>query len=665
MLNRSENLPWLALAALLILSGLVYWLAPVLTPFLAGALLAYIFDPLADRLEKWGLNRTLAALLVLVAVGLVSAGLVLMIVPLFINQAQLLMDRLPEYLGWIQRELLPTLTGLLGISADIDMDAVRDWLAEHAQSAGTAAQQFLPRLGSGASALLSAAVNVLLIPVITFYLLRDWDGLVAKIDRMIPRPWHDQIGRLAREIDGVLSEFLRGQLSVMAAMSVFYSVGLSLAGLDFALPIGILTGVLGFIPFVGAALGLVLGVMEAALQFQSFSGVLPVLGVFVAGQVVEGMAVTPWLVGDRIGLHPVAVIFALAAFGQIFGFFGVLLALPMAAALLVAIRHLREAWLASPAYSGRGSGAVGGYNPAFPSTGSAMSAPLFETRIQSLPLVSKGKVRDIYAVGDDKLLLVTTDRLSAFDVILPTPIPGKGEVLTSVTQFWFNKLAHVIPNQLTGIDPETVVAENERDQVRGRALVVKKLKPLPVEAIVRGYLVGSGWKEYQQSGSVCGIPLPVGLRQADRLPQSLFTPSTKAEIGQHDENISLARCEELLGKELAAKVRDASLALYTQAAEYALTRGIIIADTKFEFGLDESGRLHLIDEVMTPDSSRFWPADLYRPGANPPSFDKQYVRDWLEASGWNKQAPGPKLPEDVVMRTSGKYREALTRLTEN
>ena len=665
MLNRSENLPWLALAALLLLSGLVYLLAPVLTPFLAGVLLAYIFDPLADKLEKKGLGRTVAALLVLAGVGLVSAGLVLMIVPLFINQAQLLMDRLPEYLGWIQREALPTLTGLLGISADIDMDAVRNWLAEHAQSAGNAAQQFLPKLGNGAAALLSAVVNLLLIPVVTFYLLRDWDDLVTKVDRLIPRPWHGQIGRLVREIDRVLSEFLRGQLSVMAAMSVFYSVGLSLAGLDFALPIGILTGVLGFIPFVGATLGLVLGVLEATLQFQSLPGVLPVLGVFIAGQVIEGMVVTPWLVGDRIGLHPVAVILALAAFGQIFGFFGVLLALPMAAALLVAIRHLREAWLASPAYAGLPAGASGaGYNADFSSAIPAMTAPQFETSIKSLPLVSKGKVRDIYAVGDDKLLLITTDRLSAFDVVMPTPIPGKGEVLTSVTRFWFDKLAHVLPNQLTGIDPESVVAGNERDQVRGRALVVKKLKPLPVEAIVRGYLVGSGWKEYQQSGSVCGIPLPPGLQQAGKLPQPLFTPSTKAEIGQHDENISFARCEKLLGKELAARVRDASLALYMQGAEYALTRGIIIADTKFEFGLDESGHLHLIDEVMTPDSSRFWPVDQYRPGANPPSFDKQYVRDWLEASGWNKQAPGPSLPEDVVMHTSGKYREALTRLTE-
>lgn len=663
MLNRSENLPWLALAALLILSGLVYLLAPVLTPFLAGGLLAYIFDPLADKLEKKGLARSIAALLVLVAVGLATAGLVFMVVPLFISQAQVLMDRLPEYLGWIQREVMPTLTGLLGVSTDIDMGAVRNWLAEHAQSAGTVAQQFLPRLGNGASALLGAAINLLLIPVITFYLLRDWDGLVEKVDALIPRPWHAQISRLTREIDRVLSEFLRGQLSVMLAMSVFYSAGLSLAGLDFALPIGILTGVLGFIPFVGATLGLILGVLEATLQFQSLSGVLPVLGVFIAGQAIEGMVVTPWLVGDRIGLHPVAVIFALAAFGQIFGFFGVLLALPMAAALLVAIRHLRAAWLSSPAYYGNGSGKVAGYNAALSPAGNDMAAPLFESNIKSLPLISKGKVRDIYAVGDDKLLLVTTDRISAFDVILPTPIPGKGVVLTAVTRFWFDKLKHVIPNQLTGIDPESVVAENELEQVRGRALVVKKLKPLPVEAIVRGYLVGSGWKEYQQSGSVCGISLPPGLQQACKLPQPLFTPSTKAEIGQHDENISFARCEELLGKDLAAGVRDASLTLYSEAAEYALSRGIIIADTKFEFGLDESGRLHLIDEVMTPDSSRFWPADQYQVGSNPPSFDKQYVRDWLESSGWNKQAPGPGLPEDVVSHTSIKYREALHRLT--
>jgi phosphoribosylaminoimidazole-succinocarboxamide synthase len=665
MLNRPENLPWFALAGVLLVAGALYVLAPVLTPFLAGVLLAYIFDPLADRLEKWGANRTLAALAVLTGVGIVAAALVLMVVPLFINQAQLLMDRLPEYLGWIQREVVPMLTGLLGISADIDMASVRDWLGEHAQSAGSVAQQLLPQLGSGASALLTAAINFLLIPVVTFYLLRDWDGLLARLDQLIPRPWHVQANRLIREMDRVLSEFLRGQLSVMVAMSVFYAVGLTLAGLDFALPIGILTGVLGFIPFVGATLGLVLGVLEAILQFQSLAGVLPVLGVFIAGQMLEGMVVTPRLVGDRIGLHPVAVIFALAAFGQVFGFFGVLLALPMAAALLVAVRHVREAYVNSPVYAGAAvsQARTAGYNSRSPQLPPAMAAPLFETSLKSLPLISKGKVRDIYGVGDDKLLLVTTDRLSAFDVVMPTPIPGKGEVLTAVTRFWFEKLRDVIPNQLTGIEPETVVTEDEREQVRGRALVVKKLKPLPVEAIVRGYLVGSGWKEYQQTGQVCGIRLPSGLQQAGRLPEPLFTPSTKAEIGQHDENISFARCEALLGASLAARVRDASVTLYTRAAEYALTRGIIIADTKFEFGLDESGRLYLIDEVLTPDSSRFWPADQYAPGGNPPSFDKQFVRDWLEDSGWNKQVPGPALPEDVVLRTAQKYRDALKRLT--
>jgi phosphoribosylaminoimidazole-succinocarboxamide synthase len=654
MLNRTENLPWFALAALLVIAGLVYLLAPVLTPFLAGALLAYILDPLAERVQKWGLSRSLAALAVLIVAGLLATGLVFMVVPLFINQAQLLMDRLPDYLGWVQLEVLPTLAGLFGISADINMDTVRNWLAEHAQSAGSVAQQFLPRLGSGAAALLSAAVNLLLIPVVTFYLLRDWDGMVGKIDQLIPRPWHEQISRIARDIDRVLSEFLRGQLSVMAAMSVFYSVGLTLAGLDFALPIGILTGVLGFIPFVGATLGLVLGVLEATLQFQSVAGVLPVLAVFVIGQAVEGMVVTPWLVGDRIGLHPVAVIFALAAFGQVFGFFGVLLALPMAAALLVAIRHLREAYVNSPVYAGR-------YNPGFAPPHSAMPA-LLETSIKSLPLISKGKVRDIYAVDDKRLLMVTTDRLSAFDVVMPTPIPGKGAVLTDITQFWFKQLAGILPNQLTGDAPESVVAADEREQVSGRSLVVKRLKPLPVEAIVRGYLVGSGWKEYQEKGSVCGIPLPAGLQQAGKLPQPLFTPSTKAELGQHDENIDFNGCEAILGKELAARVRDASLALYTKAAEYALTKGIIIADTKFEFGLDEHGTLYLIDEVLTPDSSRFWPADQYVVGKNPPSFDKQFVRDWLESTGWNKQAPGPVLPDEVVAKTAEKYREALTRL---
>jgi phosphoribosylaminoimidazole-succinocarboxamide synthase len=288
---------------------------------------------------------------------------------------------------------------------------------------------------------------------------------------------------------------------------------------------------------------------------------------------------------------------------------------------------------------------------------------MFQSEIKSLNLINRGKVRDIYDIDDERLLIVTTDRLSAFDVVLPTPIPGKGAVLTAVSNFWFDRLKHILPNQLTGVQPETVVAPDEQDQVRDRAIVVKKLKPLPIEAIVRGYLVGSGWKEYQKTASVCGIPLPAGLREADKLPEPLFTPSTKAEVGAHDENISFAQAEELLGQALAAQVRDAAIALYKEAAEYALTRGIIIADTKFEFGLDQAGKLYLIDEALTPDSSRFWPADQYQPGANPPSFDKQYVRDWLEASGWNKKAPGPELPADVAARTGEKYREALNRLT--
>ncbi len=292
-----------------------------------------------------------------------------------------------------------------------------------------------------------------------------------------------------------------------------------------------------------------------------------------------------------------------------------------------------------------------------------MTAPLFNTSITSLPLLNRGKVRDIYAVDDERLLIVTTDRLSAFDVVLPTPIPGKGEVLTRISDFWFARLGHILPNQLTGIAPESVVTPEERDQVIGRATVVRRLKPLPIEAIVRGYLVGSGWKEYKAQGSVCGIPLPAGLREADKLPQPLFTPSTKAEVGAHDENISLEKTEVLLGAALAAEVRDAAIALYKEAAEYALTKGIIIADTKFEFGQDDTGKLYLIDEALTPDSSRFWPADQYAPGTNPPSFDKQYVRDWLESIHWNKKPPAPDLPAEVATRTGEKYREALSRLT--
>ena len=291
-----------------------------------------------------------------------------------------------------------------------------------------------------------------------------------------------------------------------------------------------------------------------------------------------------------------------------------------------------------------------------------MSA-LHESNLTSLPLLHRGKVRDLYEVDAQHLLIVQTDRLSAFDVILPDPIPGKGEVLTTLSNFWFEKLRHIIPNHLSGIAPESVVSDAaEQDQVRGRAFVTKKLKPLPIEAIVRGYLVGSGWKDYQKTGMVCGISLPVGLREADKLPEPLFTPSTKAAVGDHDENISYKEAVQLLGESRAAEVRDAAIKLYVEAANFAATKGIIIADTKFEFGVDDEGRLYLIDEALTPDSSRFWPAESYKVGSNPPSFDKQFVRDWLDASGWNKQAPAPRIPPDVLQRTADKYHEALQRL---
>jgi phosphoribosylaminoimidazole-succinocarboxamide synthase len=306
-----------------------------------------------------------------------------------------------------------------------------------------------------------------------------------------------------------------------------------------------------------------------------------------------------------------------------------------------------------------------------------VTTPLFESSIKSLPLLGRGKVRDIYAVDQDKLLIVTSDRLSAFDVILPNPIPDKGRVLTALANFWFARLGHIVPNQLTGIDPESVVAPGERDQVRGRALVVKRLAPLPIEAVVRGYVIGSGWKDYQDTGAICGISLPAGLQQAAKLPAPIFTPASKAEVGDHDENISFeqaqARTDAQLaqalagtgktGAQLVVEARAAALALYTAAADYAAGRGIIIADTKFEFGIDGAGTLHLIDEALTPDSSRFWPAADYREGISPPSFDKQYVRDYLETLDWNKKAPGPQLPPQVIEGTAAKYREAYQRLT--
>jgi phosphoribosylaminoimidazole-succinocarboxamide synthase len=288
---------------------------------------------------------------------------------------------------------------------------------------------------------------------------------------------------------------------------------------------------------------------------------------------------------------------------------------------------------------------------------------LYQASLSSLPLVYRGKVRDTYAVDDDKLLIITTDRISAFDVIMSEPIPGKGQVLNAMSNFWFDRLKHLGPNHLTGIDPLDVVSVAEQDQVRGRAVVARRLRPLPVEAVVRGYLIGSGWADYQRQGSVCGVALPAGLQMADRLPEPIFTPAHKADLGAHDENIDFATMVDRIGADLANCIRDFSLQLYQAAAAMALEKGIIIADTKFEFGLDDQDRLCLMDEVLTPDSSRFWPADQYRPGISPPSYDKQFLRDWLERQPWGKAPPAPTLPPDIIEKTAQRYREALTRLT--
>ena len=292
----------------------------------------------------------------------------------------------------------------------------------------------------------------------------------------------------------------------------------------------------------------------------------------------------------------------------------------------------------------------------------AAAAPLFESRLQSLPLVYRGKVRDTYALGADRLLILTSDRISAFDVIMREPIPGKGQVLNAMSNFWFARLADAGPNHLTGIDPTSVVPPEERAQVQGRSVVARRLKPLPIEAVVRGYLAGSGWADYQRDGHVCDIGLPPGLQQAQELPEPIFTPAHKAELGTHDENISFAEMTNRIGADLAQRVRDFSFRLYARAARLARARGIIIADTKFEFGLDGDGQLRLMDEILTPDSSRFWPADQYRTGISPPSFDKQFLRDWLQAQPWDKTPPPPALPPDIIDRTAARYREALDRL---
>lgn len=288
---------------------------------------------------------------------------------------------------------------------------------------------------------------------------------------------------------------------------------------------------------------------------------------------------------------------------------------------------------------------------------------IMQTSIKSLPLVYRGKVRECYAVGEDKLLMIATDRISAFDVILSVPIPKKGKVLTALTNFWFEKLAEGMPTQLTGIDPETVVAEDEREQVRGRAMVVKRLKPILIECVARGYIIGGGWKDYQATGCVCGIKLPEGLKQAEKLPVPIFTPAAKAEVGTHDENISFEKVVELYGESIATQLRDLTISLYKKAADFAATKGIIIADTKFEFGLDENGQVCLMDEVLTPDSSRFWPAESYEVGMSPPSYDKQFIRDWLETQTWDKTPPAPVPPAEIIEKTAAKYREALVKLS--
>lgn len=293
-----------------------------------------------------------------------------------------------------------------------------------------------------------------------------------------------------------------------------------------------------------------------------------------------------------------------------------------------------------------------------------MSQALFESKVTGLELVHRGKVRDVYAIDAEHLLIITTDRLSAFDVVLPQPIPGKGEVLTQVARFWFERSQHLVKNHLVDMPLADVVPDAaERAAIGDRWMIVRRLNALPVEAIVRGYIIGSGWKDYQQTGAICGIDLPAGLQLADQLPEAIFTPSTKAEVGDHDENISFAKAEEILGADIAQKVRELSLTIYADAAAYARERGIIIADTKFEFGLDEQGEIILIDEALTPDSSRFWPLDEWQPGQNPPSFDKQFVRDYLETLDWDKTAPGPSLPDEIMQQSAARYRQAQQLLT--
>ena len=428
---RPFNLPWLALALLLALGWLVYLLGSILTPFLAGALLAYMFDPWVGRLEARGVPRAAGSMIVIVLAGLGMFALLLVALPLFQGQFAELSQRVPAALDLLQTRFLPWLQQTFGITVAPNLGALKAWLTEQAaQKSG----DWLPTLQTGALAIVGVLVNLLLIPVVMFYLLKDWNVIVARIAALEPRDWVGTVTRIARAMDAVVGEFLRGQLAVMATLSLYYVLALWAVGLDYALPIGILTGILSFVPFLGFGLGMILALLVALLQFSDWTGVAWVAGIYLAGQALETYVVTPRLVGERVGLHPVMVIFVLAAFGQLFGFVGVLLAVPLAAVLLVALRELRGVYEASAFY--RGSYNAGSPDPALPAMPAPLlGQPLYESRIASLPLVHRGKVRDIYAVGDDKLLIVTTDRLSAFDVVLPTPIPGKGEVLTAVSEF--------------------------------------------------------------------------------------------------------------------------------------------------------------------------------------------------------------------------------------
>jgi predicted PurR-regulated permease PerM len=656
---RPFNLPWLALSLLLVAGGLIYLLGPILTPFLAGALLAYMFDPLVDRLETHGWSRVFGTVAVIVLAGLAVAGLILIALPLFQGQFAELSQRLPAFLDLLQTRFLPWLQETLGITIAPNLDALKSWMTEQATENS---DSWLPSLQTGALAVLGLVINLLLIPVVMFYLLKDWDVIVARVAALVPRPWMGTATRVARSMDAVVGEFMRGQLAVMTLLALYHAIALWVLGLDYALPIGILTGLLSFVPFLGIGLGLTLALLVALLQFGDWSGVAWVAGIFMVGQLIESYVITPRIVGERVGLHPVAVIFALAAFGQLFGFVGVLLAVPLAAVLLVALRELRGVYETSTLYRG-------GYNAAsFQPTDPAMSA----SRLRPTASRIAHCVTAAGPHGQGARHLCGRRRQAADRHHRPAVGLRRRDADPDSRQ---GRSADAGVGLLVR-QAQVHRAESGARHRAGNRRRGKRARPgeRPRHRGEKAESVAGRGDRARLSGRfrLEGIPgQPVGVRHCATSRPAPGRSPARTDLHAIDQGGSRRTRRKHCVRADGRGDRNGSGPAGARRQPCPVQGcGRVCAHTRHHHRRHQvrirtrrkAGRLVWIDEALTPDSSRFWPADQYRPGSNPPSFDKQFVRDWLEASGWNKQAPGPELPAEIVAKTSEKYREAMTRL---